>query len=95
MAISIFSRDKNIYAFNMILCKYSSVLHLNIGLQAYQVELESIAVRLEEENELLMKEKVLHFSPFSQFFIMACYKSRNKFYFCLCEAFLSLYSLIL
>lgn len=29
--------------------------------QAYQVELESLAVRLEEENERLLKEKVLHY----------------------------------
>lgn len=34
---------------------------MGFELQAYQVELESLAVRLEEENDRLLKEKVLHF----------------------------------
>ncbi|KAJ6306825.1 hypothetical protein OIU78_022020 [Salix suchowensis] len=33
--------------------------------QAYQVELESLAVRLEEENEQLLKEKVIQLALFS------------------------------
>lgn len=35
---------------------------LVLGSQAYQVELESLAVRLEEENERLLREKVFLFS---------------------------------
>lgn len=34
------------------------MVFLGFGLQAYQVELESLAVKLEEENEKLLKEKV-------------------------------------
>lgn len=61
----LYSLDQNIWTFDMILSNCSFFLLLNFGLQAYQVELESIALRLEEENEQLMKEKVLHCRPFS------------------------------
>lgn len=40
-------------------------------MQAYQVELESMAVKLEEENEQLLREKVLHFDMSS--LIFSCY----------------------
>lgn len=35
-------------------------------LQAYQVELESLAVRLEEENEQLLKEKVIRYVTYAE-----------------------------
>lgn len=38
------------------------------------MELESIAVRLEEENEQLLKEKVMYFNTFRQ--LDLCFKLR-------------------
>ena len=42
-----------------------SCLILDYEFQAHQVELESLAARLEEENEQLLKEKVIHLIQFS------------------------------
>ena len=43
------------------ICLFDSLWFHGFGLQAYQVELESLAVKLEEENERLLKEKVKSF----------------------------------
>lgn len=39
---------------------FSGLCFWGFKFQAYQVELEALAVKLEEENEQLLKEKVMH-----------------------------------